>query len=39
MMKLNDILYSDYLGIYALFKYEATQPNRTVVYELSNFRR
>lgn len=39
MMKLNNILYSDYLGIYALFKYEASQPNRTVAYELSNFRR
>jgi len=35
-MKLNDLLYSDYLGIYALFKYKAPQPNRIVVYDLTN---
>ena len=35
-MKLNDLLYSDSLGIYALFKYKAPQPNRIVVYDLTN---
>ena len=35
-MKLNDLLYSDYLGIYVLFKYKAPQPNRIVVYDLTN---
>ena len=35
-MKLNDLLYSDYLGIYALFNYKAPQPNRIVVYDLTN---
>ena len=36
IMKLDDLLYSDYLGIYALFKYKAQQPNRIVVYDLTN---
>lgn len=37
-MKLNDLLYSDSFGIYALFKYKAPQPNRIVVYDLTNER-
>ena len=36
IMKLNDLLYSDSLGIYALFKCKAPQPNRIVVYDLTN---
>ena len=35
-MKLNDLLFSDYLGIYALFRHEESQPNRITVYDLSN---
>ena len=35
-MKLNDLLFSDYLGIYALFRHEESQPNRIAVYDLSN---
>ena len=35
-MKLNDLLYSDSLGIYALFKSKAPQPNRIIVYDLTN---
>ena len=33
-MKLNDLLFSDYLGIYALFKYEESQPNKIAIYDL-----
>lgn len=35
-MKLNDLLYSDSLGIYALFKRKARQPNWIEVYDLTN---
>ena len=35
-MKLNDLLYSDSLGIYALFKHKAPQHNRIEVYDLTN---
>ena len=35
-MKLNDLLFSDYLGIYALFKNEESQPNRIAIYDLRN---
>ena len=35
-MKLNDLLYSDSLGIYALFKLKARQPNWIAVYDLTN---
>ena len=35
-MKLNDLLFSDYLGIYALFKYEESQPNKIAIYDLRN---
>lgn len=35
-MKFNDLLLSDSLGIYALFQYEAPQPNRILVYDLTN---
>ena len=36
IMKLNDLLYSDSLGIYALFKHKAPQHNRIEVYDLTN---
>ena len=32
-MKINDLLYSDSLGIYALFKHKAPQHNRIEVYD------
>ena len=35
-MKLNDLLFSDYFGLYALFKNEESHPNIIAIYDLKN---
>ena len=35
-MKINDLLFSDYLGIYALFSHEESHPNIIAIYDLKN---